>query len=83
MKKVTIYALSTCLWCKKTKKFFEEKKVRFETVDYDKQDDARQEEMMDEMRRAGCTGSFPFVKIDGTCLQGYDPQEFEKLLEKK
>ncbi|MHB0995564.1 MAG: glutaredoxin family protein [Elusimicrobiales bacterium] len=83
MKKITIYALSTCLWCKKTKKYFEDRKLQFETVDYDKQDDAKQEEMMKEMKGAGCTGSFPFTRIDGACVQGYDPEEFDKLLEKK
>jgi glutaredoxin len=83
MKKVTIYALSTCLWCKKTKKYFEEKNIPFEAVDYDKQDDAAQEKMMEEMRGAGCTGSFPFLKIGSACVQGYDPEEFEKLLGSK
>ncbi|OGR52770.1 MAG: NrdH-redoxin [Elusimicrobia bacterium GWA2_62_23] len=83
MKKVIVYALTTCLWCKKTKKFFEEKKVPFEAVDYDKQPEEKQEEIMAEMKAAGCTGSFPFVKIGGACVQGYDPDEFEKLLEKK
>jgi glutaredoxin len=80
MKKVTIYALSTCLWCKKTKKYFEDKKVPFEVVDYDKQDEDRQEKMMKEMHGAGCTGSFPFVRIGGSCVQGYDPAEFDELL---
>lgn len=82
MKKVTVYALSTCLWCKKSKKYFEENKIPFEAVDYDKQSEARQAEMMKEMRGAGCTGSFPFIKIGGACVQGYDPEEFEKLLKK-
>ncbi len=83
MNKVTIYALSTCLWCRKTKKYFEELKVPFEAVDYDKQDEGRQEKMMEEMRAAGCTGSFPFTRIGAACVQGYDPAEFSKLLEKK
>ena len=83
MKKVTIYALSTCLWCRKTKKFFEEKNIPFEAVDYDKQDAARQDEMMKEMKSSGCTGSFPFTRIGGACVQGYDPGEFEKLLDEK
>lgn len=83
MKKVTIYALSTCLWCKKTKKYFEDRKIEFKAIDYDKQDEARQEELMAEMRAHGGTGSFPFVKIDNACTQGYDPQEFENLLKKK
>lgn len=83
MKKVTVYALSTCLWCKKTKKYFEEKNIQFEAIDYDKQDEDRQEELMAEMRRDGCTGSFPFTRIGAACVQGYDPAEFDKLLEKK
>jgi len=83
MKKVTIYALSTCLWCKKSKKYFEEQKVPFEAIDYDKQDDEKQQEMMKEMRGAGCTGSFPFIKIGDACVQGYDPAEFEKHLQNK
>ena len=83
MKKVTIYALSTCLWCKKTKKYFEENKIPFEAVDYDKQSEAQQEEMRKEMKGAGCSTSFPFVKIGGACTQGYDPAEFERMLQKK
>ena len=83
MKKVVIYALSTCLWCKKTKKYFEENKIPFTAEDYDKQTDARQEEMMKEMKGSGCTGSFPFTRIGSACVQGYDPEEFSKLLETK
>ena len=41
------------------------------------------EQMMKEMKGSGCTGSFPFTKIGSACVQGYDPDEFEKLLEKK
>ncbi len=83
MKKITVYALSTCLWCKKTKKYFEEKKLPFTAIDYDKQDEKRQNEIMAEMKGAGCSGSFPFTRIGGDCTQGYDPEEFEKLLKKK
>ncbi len=83
MKKVTIYALSTCLWCRKTKKYFEDRKIPFEAIDYDKQDEAAQEAMMAEMKAAGASGSFPFVKIGSACAQGYDPAEFERLLAEK
>lgn len=83
MKKITIYALSTCLWCKKTKKYFEEKNVPFETVDYDKLDDDNQARLMKEIKGRGCTGSFPFTRIGDACVQGYDPGEFDRLLEKK
>lgn len=83
MKKVKIYALTTCLWCRKTKQFFEERKIPFECVEYDKLEESRQEELMKEIRASGGTGSFPFIRIGGACVQGYDPQEFEQLLKKK
>ncbi len=82
MKTVRIYSLSTCLWCRKTKKWFEEKGVAFEAVDYDKLDDSGKETLMKEIKSCGGTGSFPFVKIDNSCVQGYDPDEFEKKLAK-
>ena len=37
---------------------------------------------MKDMKKCGGTGSFPFVKIDGACVQGFNPEEFEKLLGK-
>lgn len=80
MNKVRIYALSTCLWCKKTKKYFEDRKISFEAVDYDKQDEAAQEKIKNEMREAGFPCSFPFISIGDACTQGYDPDEFEKML---
>ena len=83
MNKIIIYSLSTCLWCKKTKKYFEDRKIQFEVLEYDKQDEARQADMMAEMRARGAAGSFPFIKIGNQCCHGYDPEAFETLLNKK
>ena len=83
MKKVKMYTLSTCLWCKRTKSFFEERKIPFDCVDYDKADEPEQERIMAEMRKNGGGGSFPYVCIDGDVVQGYDPDEFERLLGRK
>jgi len=80
MKKVKIYALSTCLWCKRTKNFFEEKNIPFDCVYYDKVDEAEQERIMAEMREKGGGGSFPLVCIGSEIVQGYAPDDFERLL---
>lgn len=80
MKKVKIYALSTCLWCNRTKKFFEERKIPFDCVEYDKADETEQERIMTEMREKGGGGSFPCVCIGSDVVQGYEPDEFERLL---
>ena len=52
-------------------------------VDYDKQDEAAQKRMAEEMKKAGYNCSFPFIKIAGACTQGYDPAEFERMLGEK
>ena len=83
MRKVKMYTLSTCLWCKRTKNFFKERKIPFECVDYDKVDEIEQEHIMAEMRENGGGGSFPFVYIGGNVVQGYEPDEFERLLDCK
>ena len=43
MKKVTLYTLSTCPWCRKAKKFFAERDIPFTYIDYDLADDSTQE----------------------------------------
>lgn len=83
MKKIVIYALSTCLWCRKTKKYFEEKGLPYESVEYDKLDDKQQTEVIKHIKACGGTGSFPFVKIDGACVQGFNPEDFDRALEGK
>jgi glutaredoxin len=83
MKKVKMYTLSTCLWCKRTKQFFADRKIPFEAVDYDKADEAEQERIMAEMRENSGGGSFPYVCIGSDVVQGYEPDEFERLLECK
>jgi glutaredoxin len=63
MKKVSMYTLSTCPWCRKTKKFFSDHNIQFTYIDYDLADEATQERTSQELDAAGATG-FPFVKID-------------------
>ena len=65
LKKVTIYTLSTCPWCKKTKQFFQELNIDFESIDYDLADDTTQEKIRKDMTQAGAALAFPFTKING------------------
>jgi glutaredoxin len=75
-----MYTLSTCPWCRKTKKFFKDMNVDFDYIDYDLADEATQKRIMDDMGRFGGSLSFPFVKVDGKFVQGYNPEKFKELL---
>ena len=79
MKAVSIYTLSTCPWCRKTKKFFAERNVPFTYIDYDLADQATQERISQELDAAGATG-FPFVKIGDEVISGYQPALYSSLL---
>ncbi|MCZ7357209.1 MAG: glutaredoxin family protein [Candidatus Methanoperedens sp.] len=77
--KIFMYTLSTCPWCRKTKQFFKERNIPFEYVDYDLQDEGKQEKIMDEMSRSGGS-AFPYVKIGEMIVVGYNPEKYLELL---
>ena len=79
MKKVVLYTLSTCPWCMKTKKYFTEHHIPFAYTDYDLADAATQARISQELDAAGATG-FPFVRIGGEVIEGYQPAKFARLL---
>jgi len=62
--KVFVYALSTCAWCKKTKKFLEEKGIEYEYVDVDRCDDEDLARVRADIESKGLPMSFPLVMID-------------------
>jgi glutaredoxin len=79
MKKVSMYTLSTCPWCRKTKKFFAEHNIPFEVTDYDLADAATQDRIMRELDAEGANG-FPFVRIGDQVVEGYQPARYSELL---
>jgi glutaredoxin len=79
MTKVTMYTLSTCPWCRKTKTFFTERHIPFEYTDFDLADEATQETIMRELDAEGASG-FPFVRIGSQVVEGYQPERYAELL---
>ena len=79
MKKITVYTLSTCPWCKKAKIFFTEHKIPFTYTDYDLADEPTQRRISQELDAAGATG-FPYVRINDEVIVGYQPERYSKAL---
>ena len=79
MAKVTMYTLSTCPWCRKTKKFFTEHNIPYDYTDYDLADEATQDKIMRDLDANGATG-FPFVRIGDQVVIGWQPAVYAKLL---
>ena len=79
MPRVSMYTLSTCPSCDKAKKFFSERHIPFEFINYDLADQATQETIMGEIE-AEEVQAFPFVHIGDQIVQGYAPKRYAQLL---
>lgn len=79
MEKITLYSLSTCPWCRKTKLFFDERKIPFTYIDYDMSDETTQRRISQELDASGANG-FPYVKIDDEVIVGYQPKRYAEAL---
>ena len=78
-----MYTLSTCPWCRKTKQFFNDKKIPFEFIDYDLATEEERERIVKEITESGVQLAFPYVKINGSTVVGYNPERYAEILEKK
>jgi glutaredoxin len=78
--KPTVYALSTCPYCKRTKRFLESHKIAYEVVDVDLLDDSKQDEVMDKVEKMTGRRSFPVVIIGKEVIVGHDEDKLRKVL---
>jgi glutaredoxin 3 len=76
---VIIYSLTTCTWCTKAKDFFRQRGIFPYVIEFEMAGLELKRKMAAEMRHVGGNG-FPFVKIGGYAVSGYDPERYEKLL---
>jgi glutaredoxin len=80
--KVVIYALSTCPWCKKARKFFLEKDIIVEYLEYDKVDEETRKSIEEDCSHFMEELVFPVVKAGENVVVGYDPKKYSSLLDK-
>lgn len=74
--KIMLYAISTCVWCKKTKKLLENLNVDYNYVDVDLLDEGDREKAEEEVIKWNPLCSFPTLVInDEECVVGYDEEE--------
>lgn len=80
--KVLMYALSTCAWCKMTKKFLNENNVEYEYVDVDLTDDEDHEKIRQHIMSRGGEPSYPTIIVDdATLITGFRKDKIKEALE--
>lgn len=80
--KILIYALSTCAWCKRTKKLFKDLDIAYDYIDVDLEPEEEQYKLDEVLDKFNPTGSFPTIVInDEECIIGYRPYEIKERFE--
>ena len=70
--KVTVYALSTCVWCKMTKQFLNDNGVEYEFVDVDLLDEDDKRKVHEAIMSKGGSLSYPTTIVDDkTVITGF------------
>jgi glutaredoxin len=62
--KIVLYALSTCVWCRKTKRLLNELGLAYEYVDVDRLELKQRKVALHELRRWNPKLSYPTLVID-------------------
>ena len=80
--KVLVYALSTCAWCKMTKKFLSDSGIEYEFVDVDLASPQDHEKIRDDIVKKGGEPSYPAIIVDNKIvIIGFRKDLLQKALE--
>lgn len=79
--KIMLYALSTCVWCNKTKKLLNELGVDYHYANVDQLSDEDRDKVEKEIEKWNPSVSFPTMVIDdSSCIVGFNPEDIKKRL---
>ena len=78
---IMLYAISTCAWCKKTKKFLKSLGVEYRYLDVDLLEPDEKEKIDDEVMKWNPQRNYPMMVIDNKkCIVGYKEDEIKEAL---
>jgi glutaredoxin-like protein NrdH len=81
--KVLLFALSTCVWCKKTKRLLGELGVGYSFVDVDLLEGNEKDEVVAQLMKWNPKQSFPTLVIeDKECIVGFNEEKIREVLGK-
>ena len=79
--KVTLYALSTCIWCKKTKELLSSLGVSFNYIYVDLLKGNDRSKMVEEVKKYNPACSFPTLVVGDKCIVGFREKEIKEALQ--
>lgn len=79
--RILLYALSTCVWCRKTKQLLDQLGVDYNFIDVDLLAGEERNQIMEEVKKLNPRCSFPTLAIDDKCIIGFDEEKIREALQ--
>ncbi len=80
---ILIFTLSTCMWCKKCKRFLDDRNLKYKYIDVDKIEREDKAKILEHLRsKYSSRISYPFLICEKGHVIGYNPNQYEELLGK-
>jgi glutaredoxin-like protein NrdH len=79
--KIFLYAISTCVWCKKTKKLLNKLGVEYSYIYVDLLEKDEKDKIVNEVKKWNPRLNYPTIVInDAKCIVGYKEDEIKEVL---
>ncbi|MCX8126393.1 MAG: glutaredoxin family protein [Dehalococcoidia bacterium] len=76
-----LYALSTCIWCRKTRQLLEDIGVEYDYLYVDQLQGNERQQAIDAVKKWNPACTFPTLVIDNKyCITGFKEEEIRKAL---
>ena len=80
MTNIQLYTLSTCVYCKRLKKYLKDYGYEFDYVDVDTLSGSEREEALLKVMELNPSISFPTAVVNGVVIVGHDIEKIERAL---
>lgn len=77
-KKITLYSLTTCVFCQAIKKMLDDLEISFQCIQADELPEEEKSTVIKELRKVNPKCSFPTVVVDDKVIVGYKIQEIKE-----
>jgi glutaredoxin len=77
---VTLYALSTCPYCRMTKKFLDKSEVEYELIEVDLLEGQEKDDAVAAVKELSGGTSFPVLKAGDEIVVGFNKPKIKALL---
>jgi glutaredoxin-like protein NrdH len=81
MKRIKMYALSTCVHCRNTKEFLNDCGVGYHCIDVDQLNGEERKAILEEIKQINPLCSFPTLLIGDKIIVGFRKEEIKEALD--